>query len=155
MDTQKALATAGAVALAIWAGKGLVNTAMNKVVFTPGQATINTSFLGQGFLRVNWSVTIQNNNPVPVTINQINGAVSYGNVHLTNVSISNPIVLTPGEVVPTVLQLDIPATTIIQDMFSSIQNNGWFGTLANVIRFQGVVYTSVINIPINTTISLV
>jgi len=155
MDFKNTFSIIGIGAMAYWATKAAVNGAMSKVVFTPGQAEVDTTLLTNGILRINWHVSVQNNNPIAVTVNQVAGRVYYGSINIGNVTISDPLQLVPGEVKTTVLRFDVPATTVISDMFNSISQNGWFGSLVNVIRFKGTLYTSVINVPIDTTLSIV
>jgi hypothetical protein len=154
MDQQKILAAIGIGSLALMAAKFVGNAAYSNIKFESGAAQVNANFLGQGFLRVTWNVTLTNNNPITATVNSVVGSVKYGQLHVANVSIATPKTLHSG--VPTPLQLvfDIQATQFITDFVNSIANQG-LGAFINVIKFQGTIYTSLVNVPVNTNISLV
>jgi hypothetical protein len=154
MDKQKVLALVGLGFIAFTLAKGVGNAAYQNIVFTPGNASFDSSQLVNNILRIRWNVTITNNNPINATLNDVKGTVFYGQIAVGNVDILQPALLETGIPKSMVLIFDIHAQQLIQDVIASFGSQGAWGTLLNQIRFKGTIYTSLINIPIDTVIQL-
>lgn len=150
----KALAAVGLGFIAFQILKGIGTGAVSNIQFAPGQATFDSTMLMQGILRIRWNVTITNNNPVAATLFDVKGQVFYGNIMVGNVDINQSVTLSPGQPKQVVLIFDIQAVQLVQDFILSIGQQGALNTILNVIKFKGTLYTSLVNIPINTNIQI-
>jgi len=155
METEKILQYTGAAALAIWAAKAIGKAGAKGLNFDIQGVTIDPAQLYTGVLKVNISILATNKNPVNIVVQSVQGVVKYGTVTVANVNQPFPATLQTGQPTTIVLSLDIAAPQLIADIVESILQNGVFSALINTIKFEGIVFTSLVNIPIKTNIPIV
>jgi hypothetical protein len=106
-------------------------------------------------LGVSLPVTIENMNSFGVRVTSFDGELFYGGVKISNVSLpfGAEVPANGGSIV--VLQFDVQALQLVQDLIYSFQNTGAFSTLVNKLVLKGNLETNHVRVPINTTISFV
>ena len=146
----------GALAVAQMLGGAVYNAAYSRVDWNVGRTRVDWANSGaNGSLRVLVDCSITNRNPIAVTIRNVTGVVTYGNLTIANVAQTLGATLTPNTLKTITIVIDIPAASVVSDIVRNFQTAGAYATLVNRLNFKGVAYTDVINVPLDFPISLV
>ena len=144
-------ATAGSVL-----AKGLVNAAYNNISYEFVEANFNFNQLIQGRLGVDIKIKIINHNSVGATVTNVVGTVHYGGIKVADVN--TPLAITipaNGQGVGTI-NLSIQAMSLVNDVLAAFQpGSNLYTTLVNKLKFKGIIYTNVVNVPIEMNIPIV
>lgn len=156
MKIEKVLAIAGGYFLLKMVADKVVSGAFSSISYSFGKPTFNfnTLLLNPSSLEVNLPLTIENKNPIGITITNFKGQLFYGNLKLSDVVIPVGGVLPANGSNTFNLKLNIVAIQLINDIVRSIQNSGAYSTLVNVIKLKGTLETSTFRVPVDTNISL-
>ena len=155
MKVEKVLAIAGGYFLLKMVADKVFSGAFSNISYSFGRPTFNFNnlLLSPPSLEVNLPMTIENKNPIGITITNFKGQLFYGNLKLSDV------VIPVGGLIPSNgsytfnLRLNVFATQLINDIVTSISQTGAYGTLVNVIKLKGVLETSTLRVPVDTNIS--
>jgi len=156
-DTVKTgLILLGAGAAASMLGGAVFNAAYNKISYEFVDAQFKFNQLLQGRVGVDIRIKIKNGNSVGVTVTHVEGEVKYGNLKLSDVNLPLPIQIPAnGETIGTI-NLSIQAMTFVSDIIAAFQpGSNVYNTLVNRLKFKGIIYTNIVNIPIDINIPVV
>lgn len=157
MKVERVLALAGGFFIVKMLADKVVSGAFSNINYTFGKPTFNFNnmLLNPPSIEVNLPMTIENKNPIGITVTNFRGVIMYGNLKISDV------VIPVGGIIPAngsntlFLKLNIIALQLINDIVRSISQTGAYGTLVNVIKLKGTLETSVLRVAIDTNISLV
>jgi hypothetical protein len=151
------LAAAGIFFIAKFVVDKIVSGAFSNVRINFGAPTFDFSGLLQNpaTINVRLPMNIINGNYIGVNVTNFQGGIYYGNILLSNVSIPTTGQIPANGQTTIYLNLQINAMQVINDVIASLNQTGTYSTLVNVIRLRGVLETSILRIPVDTTISIV
>lgn len=148
------LKLAGVAYIAGIGWNALTAATMKNIEYKIESARVDLTTAPLGQIRLRIGVTITNNNSINVTLKRVVGAVWYGKIKIANVEIPVGGALDKGQAKTFQLVFDVPAAQVVNDVVQSLQSNGAYSTFINVLRFNGTLYTDIINLNINTNITL-
>lgn len=151
----KGLAIVGGATLAYHAGMAIADSAMNKVEYEMLGYRFDFNQVSRGRVGVEVDLAIDNGNPVGLIVYNIIGKVRYGDLHLTDLDLPAPLRVPPNARATTTVRFSVQAMTLINDILAAFQQAGnTYNTLVNRLYFEGVVYTNLINIPLEMEIPI-
>ena len=153
----KGFALAGIYFISKYVVEQVVNMAYNRITYSFGRPRVDLRGLANypPIIKVVLPMVINNKNPVGITVTKFTGQLFYGSIKLSDIIIPNGTVIPANGDGTMDLNLDITATQLIQDVISSLGATGTYSTLVNTLRLKGVLETSILRVPIETTISIV
>ncbi|NDD83720.1 hypothetical protein EBZ38_05470 [bacterium] len=153
----KALAVVGVFFLGKYLVDAIVNAAYNRITYSFGRPSVDFRGLANypPVIKVILPMTIENKNPIGVTITSFVGEIFYGNIKLSDVIIPQGANVPANGQATLNLNLDIQGVQLINDVVNSMAQTGTYSTLINVLKLKGVLETSMYRVPIETNISLV
>lgn len=156
-DTAKtALLLIGAGTAATILGNAVFNAAYNKISYEFVDAQFKFNQLPQGRVGVDVRIKIKNGNSVGLTVGRVEGEVRYGNLKVADVNAPLPIQIPGNGEATGTINLSIQAMSLVNDIIAAFQpGNSVYNTLVNKLKFKGIIYTNVVNIPIDINIPVV
>lgn len=151
----KALIIVGAATVGSWLFNKAFNAAYNNVGFEYVSSNFDWSMITQGKVIVNVQIKVINNNAVGLTVNRLEGKVSYGNLDLGTVNTPMPISIPARGQATANVSFTVNSMTLANDIVNAFSNNGnLYSLLINRLNFKGTVYTNLVNVPLDMPIPI-